>query len=343
MARNIAARHEAIRRAATPLPGSIPYENSRPLNIPAAADGQSLLAFVCSVFPHVPREEWLARLEAGHLRDLRGNPVALEQVVRAGERYVQIFPATIEPEVNADIRVLHEDEAVVVVHKPAPLPMHPSGRFNRNTLQFLLAQAYAPEKPRHLHRLDANTSGLVVLARSRRFANLLQPQFLRGEVEKIYLARVSGAPETDRFACDARISNTAGELGSRAIDESAESQSARTEFRVRDRFADGTTLLEARPITGRTNQIRVHLWHLGIPICGDPTYLADGRVGDTQTLEVSAPPLWLHSWRLAFRHPLSGERLTFQTELPSWAAAEVGGNSSAAQPPSPLAAGGAIR
>jgi UPF0176 protein len=76
--------------------------------------------------------------------------------------------------------------------------------------------------------------------------------------------------------------------------------------------------LEARPLTGRTNQIRIHLWHLGMPVCGDPVYLANHQWGSTQTLPLEAPPLCLHAWKLSFVHPLSGERVAFEAKPPAW-------------------------
>ena len=216
------------------------------------------------------------------------------------------MPATSEPDVNAAIRVLHEDAAIVVLNKPAPLPLHPSGRFNRNTLQSILNQVYHPQKLRPMHRLDANTTGVVVFARTRHFAGQLQPQFASGEVEKHYLARIQGHPPKSQFACDAPIGNSTTELGGRAIDE--QGSAARTEFRVLHRFADGTSLVEARPITGRTNQIRVHLWHLGWPVQGEQAYLPNQQLGETQTHGIGDPPLCLHAHRISFNHPLTGER-----------------------------------
>jgi 23S rRNA-/tRNA-specific pseudouridylate synthase len=100
---------------------------------------------------------------------------------------------------------------------------------------------------------------------------------------------------------------------------------SRTEFRVLQRHADGTALLEARPLTGRTNQIRVHLWHLGFPVCGDAVYLPGQALGTTQTLSVEAAPLCLHSWRVAFVHPLTGVRAEFSAPAPEWGTAAVAG------------------
>ena len=315
---NIEARHAAIRALTTPLPGSAPYENHRPLNVGANFDGFTMIDFLCGIFGHIPREEWLALCEQGRFLDEARKPVPATQIVHASERYYRVIPQNVEPDVNADLRILHEDEAIIVLNKPAPLPMHPCGRFNRNTLQYILHHVYEPQKPRPAHRLDANTTGLVVLSRTRHFAGQLQPQFARGEVEKVYLVRVQGSPSWDDYSCELSISDAPGELGSREADEE-NGLVARTDFKVLQRNADGTTLLEARPLTGRTNQIRVHLWELGFPVCGDGAYLPNKQMGDAQTLTVQDQPLCLHAWRLSFTHPLTKQRVSFETERPAWA------------------------
>jgi UPF0176 protein len=317
MALTIARRHEAIQAAANPLPGSQPYDNYRPVNVPEECDGGTLVDTLCRVVRHVPRVEWEAECARGLLVNLERQPVAGSQVVRAGERYLHKFPDVVEPAVNAKVEVLHEDEALIVLNKPAPLPMHAGGRFNRNTLQYILNKVYHPEKPRQAHRLDANTTGVVLLTRTRHFASKLQPQFARGQVEKIYLVRVQGQPQENVFSCDAPISAEPGEVGSREIDLETGLPS-RTEFRVLQRNEDGTALLEARPLTGRTNQIRVHLWHLDFPVCGDAVYLPGKKLGTTQTLATGDAPLCLHSWRVAFVHPLHRRRVEFTAPPPVW-------------------------
>lgn len=92
-----------------------------------------------------------------------------------------------------------------------------------------------------------------------------------------------------------------------------------TEFTVLRRNADGTTLLEARPLTGRTNQIRLHLQYLGFPVCGDPLYLANRELGTVATLSMEDAPLCLHAWKLGFQHPAGKGWMTFTVEPPGWA------------------------
>lgn len=318
MALNLARRHEAIRRAVTPLPGSRPYENFKPVNVPQDRDGATMLDVLCRVVKHLPRAHWEQECARGLIVNWQRQAVPASHRVRAGERYLHLFPDTVEPDVNGNIEILHEDEALIVLNKPAPLPMHAGGRFARNTLSYLLEIVYHPQKPHPAHRLDANTTGIVLVTRTRHFAGKLQPQFARGTVEKQYLVRVLGQPADDVFACEAPISAESGELGSRTVDETS-GLAARTEFRVLQRHADGTALLEARPLTGRTNQIRIHLWHLGFPVCGDPVYLPNRKMGDTQTLDVADAPLCLHAWQIRFEHPLTRQPAHFTAPPPAWA------------------------
>ena len=321
----IARRMEELRQVTAVLPGSLPHDNIRPINVPLRFDGATLLQCVVGMHPHLGEDYWASEFAAGRM--VRGRvAVSGSRVVRAGQRYGHLFPDSIEPDVNAEIAILWEDEAIVVVNKPAPLPMHPSGRFNRNTLSGLLSPVYQPVVLRSVHRLDANTTGLVVLAKSKAFATQLQQQFSAGTVAKSYLADCYGTPSEDVFSCAAAISRRRVSAGARLTDP--EGDAALTEFRVIERSHGQTsaeepgqprTLLEAIPKTGRTNQIRLHLWSLSLPIIGDPVYLPAGQLGQTQTLPAGAEPMRLHAWSLSLTHPLSGEPIEFRAPLPAWA------------------------
>jgi RluA family pseudouridine synthase len=319
MADRIACLETAIRKAANPLPGSLPADNFRPIAIPAECDGRGILETLCALFPHIDPTHWRGLFEKNQILSAAREPISPDHRVHAGERYLRKTPADIEPDVNADIRVIHDDEAVLVLDKPAPLPVHSSGRFHRNTLLSILHAACHPLKPRPAHRLDANTSGLIVFTRTRHFAKSVQPQFERGEVEKSYLARIHGHPMHDDFSCDAPIASEPASAGARGIDPKY-GLPAKTEFLLLRRDSDGTSLVAARPLTGRTNQIRAHLWHLGHPIVGDPVYLKNAQLGSSQTLHPFDPPMCLHAHRLEFCHPIEKTRVHFESPAPVWTA-----------------------
>ena len=175
---------------------------------PSAATTTSCRTLLTEVHPYVDEQQWHEAIDQGRLQRA-GQPLSANDRVRTGERIDNVVPMTVEPDVNADIEILYEDSMLVVVNKPAPLPMHPCGRFNRNTLIWILNQVYRPQRLRVTHRLDANTTGVVVLSRSGPIAGQVQPQFERGEVEKVYLVKVRGVPAEDEFHCDAPIADVA--------------------------------------------------------------------------------------------------------------------------------------
>ena len=322
----IAEREAKLRELTTPLPGCQPYENRRPINVAGQYAGLTLIDFLTTAYPVQTREQWLAACTDNRIQLNKGEqqgrtqPVTVDRIVRAGERFDHVIPNTVEPAVSADIQILHEDEAIVVVNKPAPLPVHPCGRFNRNTLTELLNLVYAPIKMRPAHRLDAHTTGVTVLSRTKQMAADIQAQFGEGTVAKSYLALVVGSPFQDEFQCEAPISREPATGGVRIVDDE-NGLSALTEFRVLDRRAQ-RTLLAVVPVTGRTNQIRVHLWHLGLPIVGDPVYRPDGVLATTESAGNANAhvPLHLHASSLEFTHPITQRRVTFQSSAPDWAA-----------------------
>lgn len=300
----------------TPLPGLVPYVNERPLRVSQEHDGKRAIDVLDSLHTQLTRERWLEEFAAEQIQ-IKGRPIDAETPVVAGQRLIHIQPGTREPDVNAAIEFLYEDEAIVVVSKPAPLPMHPCGRFNRNTLIYLLRQIYHPIQLRPIHRLDADTSGVVVLCKSRKFAREMQSQFSQGTVEKEYVALALGNCPADDWTETGSIAATPGDNGVRLPD--ADGLPAETTMHVIARTAAGDTLLRVQPLTGRSNQIRIHLWQAGHPIVGDPIYLQDGNLGAPAALAVDDSPLHLHAWSIGFQHPQTGQAVTFQAELPDWA------------------------
>jgi UPF0176 protein len=339
--KKIENRQARIFAFASEQPGSEPYTNRREIHVAGRFGGLPLIDFLDRYQPRIGREQWMAWLEAGNIVKEDGGPCSAEESVREGQRLIQHMPNTIEPKINPDIRLIHEDEALVVLNKPAPLPCHPGGRFNRNTLLSLVSKAYPNEKLRLPHRLDAMTTGVIVLPRKYRPARQVQAQFESHSVGKTYLARVHGVPEWTEQSCTAAIATEpCNELGAREVRE--DGKSAETHFRRLAIFADQTSLVEARPITGRTNQIRIHLKELGLPIVGDTIYgqtEADADVnvfgGDVSGEQLDRPaassesatqassirsnnPLCLHAWKIELDHPTSGERVCYEAPKPDW-------------------------
>jgi len=314
-----AKRTKEIAAKVQQLPGSVPYDNYRPLNVPGRFDKYRLLDFLCELHPHVSRQTWSEKVSSGKIL-YKDAPVDTEFRLRAGMRLEHLLPASIEPDVSSNIHVLWEDDSIVVVNKPAPLPMHPGGRFNRNTLSWILDKIFKPLRLRIVHRLDANTTGLVIFAKKRRIASMMHDQFLAGRIRKTYLVRVRGTVNWDEHICRMPIGNAPGAMGVRAVNSGG--QSAETQFKVVERSqlscGAASTLMLAFPITGRTNQIRLHAWELGHPVVGDPVFLADREIGAKQTLSVDDASLQLNATWLQFSHPETGAEMNLVSRRPGW-------------------------
>ncbi len=213
------------------------------------------------------------------------------------------------------VPIRYRDDDVVVVAKPAGLVTHPVARRRTGTLVnrllgmgIPLAPAGGSLRPGIVHRLDAGTSGLMIVAETDRALGALQAMFRRHAVDRRYLALMRGTAEHETFGVEAPL----GRRSDRIVVDRSRGRPAATSFVVLERLA-GVTLVEAEPATGRTHQIRVHLAAVGHPIVGDRAY---GGVGeDARRLGLARP--FLHSWRLAFDHPFTGERLTFEEPLPA--------------------------
>jgi 23S rRNA pseudouridine1911/1915/1917 synthase len=208
------------------------------------------------------------------------------------------------------LRVVHLDDALAVVDKPAGLVVHPAPSHRGPTLVDelgdLLGGGEDSERPGIVHRLDKGTSGLLVVARDDTTHAALQALVRKREVERVYLALAGGRLGSRTGTIDAPIGRASRQRTRMAVSGAA-SRQARTHFEVLE-LLPLESYLEARLETGRTHQIRAHFAAIGHPLTGDPTYGGAERYG----LERQ----FLHAHRLAFAHPLSGERLSFSSPLP---------------------------
>lgn len=235
--------------------------------------------------------------------------------LRGGE-LVDVEAASGEPLVPdpEPVPVLFEDDHLLVVSKPAGVVTHPTPGHRTGTLVnrllgmgIPLSSGSEPDRPGIVHRLDAGTSGAMVVAKTDQAQEALAGMFRRHEVERRYVALARGRLPHDDFLIEAPLERR----GARIRVGSVTGREASSEVRVRGAF-DRATLVEVRPRTGRTHQIRVHLSAIGHPILGDRAYGGGGD--DARRLGLRRP--FLHSWRVAFDHPITGERVEVEDPLP---------------------------
>jgi 23S rRNA pseudouridine1911/1915/1917 synthase len=232
------------------------------------------------------------------------------KLVRAGyEVTVNLEEGGRAPDAGAALdrsRLIYADEHLVAVDKPAGVPAQPTLTTDRGTLPLLVA-ALLGDEVTLVHRLDRETSGVTVLARTRAAAAALSEAFREGGPEKTYLALCARAPTPPAGRLEAAIGKDPRRAGLRQVSPGGDAAATRYATLATGQAA----LVEARPETGRTHQIRVHLAHLGAPLLGDPKYGGPRMVG-----AVSVPRVMLHARRLEVTHPATGARVTFEAPVP---------------------------
>lgn len=240
--------------------------------------------------------------------------------LRAGERVAIILPEPRESEIvpqRIPLRILYEDRELAVVSKPAGMVVHPAAGHSDGTL--VNALLYALEglsavggvmRPGIVHRLDRDTSGLMVVALNDASHLRLQEMVKSRELKRVYTALVHGVPSTRLGTVDAPVGRDPRDRKRMAVNADTGRPSL-THFKVLKDFGDAA-LLEVELETGRTHQIRVHLSFIGHPVAGDPVY---GIRGDLERL-LGLRRQFLHASKLAFPHPSTGERMSFESPLP---------------------------
>ena len=278
----------------------------------ADGDAGSRLDRVLASRPEIGNRSLAERLVESGAVTVDGDRRAKSHRLETGSLVVAEIPGeralAAEP---VSVPLAYEDEHLVVVDKPAGLTMHPGAGSIAGTLASQLVTLGAaggedPERPGIVHRLDRDTSGLLVVARSDAVYAALQ-QAIRGrEVERRYLALVRGAPRSRTGRIDAALGRDRRDPTRRSLD-THEPRDAVTWFELVEQLP-GHALLDVRLETGRTHQIRVHLAAIDLPVAGDPTYGVRGDLG----LERQ----FLHAHRLRFTHPVTGAELDLESPLP---------------------------
>jgi 23S rRNA pseudouridine1911/1915/1917 synthase len=295
--------------------------------------GERADRFLAAAIGSVSRSRVKALIAGGHARR-DGAPLSdPAEAVRAGSRYALSIPpaAPAAPRPQAmPLSILHEDAELIVLDKPAGLVVHPAPGNQEGTLvNALLAHAGeelpgigGERRPGIVHRLDKDTSGLMVVAKTERAHHALSASFAARDLEREYLALVWGLPEPPAGEIE-------GAIGRHPVDRKRMAVVARggkpalTRYATQRAWGTACALLRCRLLTGRTHQIRVHLAHRGHPLVGDPVYLrrtpAAARLlpEPARRALLAFPRQALHAATLGFRHPVSGERLRFSAPLPA--------------------------
>ena len=304
--------------------------------------GQRLDHFLKKKYKKRSREEIQRAIRRGRIT-LNHGPAKPGKVLKVNDRVFVLSVKGREPAVDFDYTVVYEDDHIIVVNKPGNLPVHPTGRFFFNTLLTQLRVDNRNEINQNInfyivHRVDRETSGLVVMGKTRQAAANLVDQFFERKPFKEYQAIVRGRVKSDAFRIDAPLTKDIRSdirLRMSVVEMGGDGEPlyvppkmvlpAESEVRVEQRF-DNYSVVRVRPHTGRQHQIRVHLLHKGHPILGDKLYgVADdvfyrNLAGEMQGVEISpgvtAPRHALHAARLCFYHPQSREWMEFESPMP---------------------------
>ena len=273
---------------------------------------------------------------------LNHQPSKPNKVLRNQDKVYVLSTRGGEPEVDFNYKILHEDDHILVIEKPGNLPVHPSGRYFFHTLLTQLRVDNGNEVDQKkefyiVHRIDRETSGVLVIGKTTAAAASLVEQFGKRETAKDYLAIVNGVVEQDSFVVDAPLAHDPRSeirIKMHVVEMDAKGEPlyvpkndvlpAHTAFEVVERLK-GFTIVRCKPHTGRQHQIRVHLFHVGHPIAGDKLYGTDAALFLRSLQEIIEVPVGdglslgrhaLHAHRLSFKHPGTGERMVFESPLP---------------------------
>ena len=318
------ARAGFARAATPPLPDGCDPD-AIVLTFPVAREqaGMRLDRFIRSRIPRLSRTRAQAIVRACAYRQ-DGQRRRASERVRAGEIVLLVRQRFVEPDVPLEYGILHDDDDVLAIDKPSGLPMHPTATYHRHTLTHLLRQRYGDRSPHIAHRLDRETSGVVLCGKHLGAERALKRAFENRLVEKRYLAIVRGLVELDEGVIDLPMASAREGLHLLMEVRPEDGAPARTRYRVLARGA-AHSLLACEPQTGRQHQIRVHLAAIGHGIVGDKLYGPEGAEPFLECIETGMTPTLaarlgherqaLHAERIALPHPIAGGQLVVVSPL----------------------------
>lgn len=273
--------------------------------------GLTVLDYLAATRHHSTSEEWAQRLERGEV-EVEGKRVACNSILHPGQTIVWHRPPWNEGDVPTNFTIVHEDDSIIAVDKPAGLPTMPAGGYLNHTLLALMRERYPETSP--LHRLGRHTSGLVLFARTRAAASELARAWRDHTVKKTYRALALGETRTEMFVIDVPIGPVPHPLLGTVRAASEDGKPSHSVAVVLERSRD-RTLFNVEIKTGRPHQVRIHLAYAGHPLVGDPLYDAGGSLKRHPGLPGDGGYL-LHAERLQFAHPATGKRMTLVAPPP---------------------------
>lgn len=291
-----------------------------------AQNGLRLDKALADLLPELSRERLKALIVEGQVT-ASGRPLNPSMKVTAGQHFAVTLPQPVAAEAVAQdipLTIVYEDADLVVIDKPAGLVVHPAaGNLDGTLVNALLHHCRGQlsgiggvARPGIVHRIDKDTSGLLVVAKSDRAHEGLAQQFKAHSIDRLYAAIVYGVPQPSFGTVDTWISRSNADRKKMAVHREGRGKRAVTHYRMVERLR-GAALVECRLETGRTHQVRVHMAHLGNPLIGDPVYGRDRKSFKTILETLSFKRQALHAKRLGFIHPVTGQKLSFDSALPT--------------------------
>jgi len=255
-----------------------PTEQIYRSHVPLQYDSFPIEKYFAARFSYQDEEEWSRQIRAGKII-VNGKVALIGQKLRASDLTITNGGFRVEPAADRTLNVIYEDKDIRAFNKSAPIPVHPCGRYFKNSMTEVLKGVYPDEVPRPIQRLDVMTTGVIVFARTQKAAAFLMQEFKQNRVEKEYFALVEGVPRSKKFTIDKPIGKLAA--SKRVVGKDIPgSQPARTDIEWLTSI-NNISLLRVTPRSGRTNQIRVHLASEGLPIYNDSVY-GHGKVSDQE-------------------------------------------------------------